>query len=531
MGTVESVSYRYWAFISYSSKDKSWARWLHRAIETYGIPARLVHHPTPAGDPAPKRFWPLFHDRAELPASANLGAEIEDALRASRYLIVICSPHAARSMWVNQEVETFQRLDRSGRVLAVIVDGEPNAGDERECFPPALRTAEPAAADARPDRDGKGDAKLKLLAGMLGLGFDALKQRDTHRHIRRLQATITLVSVLAMGFAGLALYAQHQRDEAVKARQQAESMLEYLLFDLRNELKPLGRLDIVEDVQVQVDAYFRDLGVEQRDSSTLRNRSVAHWYKGDRLLAQGDLVGALREFQEALGILERLASSDPSDVIWQRNLSVGHNKMGKVLQAQGDFAGALREYRAALTIRTRLASSDPSDAELQWDVSASHNYLGMLLYEQDELAGALREFREALTIVESLAASDPSNLDWQKDLAAEHNNVGAVLLEQGNLAGALREFQEARPIVESLAASNPSNLDWQRELAGSHNNTGDVLLEQGNLAEALREFREALTIMQRLAASDPSNLDWQRDLAMSQYNVDRVLRAQRDSSK
>jgi len=249
---ADSTSYRYWAFISYSSKDKSWARWLHRAIETYGIPARLVRHPTPAGEPAPRRFRPLFHDRAELPASADLGVQIEEALRASRYLIVICSPHAARSKWVNKEVETFQRLGRPGRVLAVIVDGEPNVGDDRECFPPTLRQAEPIAADVRPEGDGKGNAKLKLLAGMLGVGFDGLKQRDTHLRIRRLQFAIGLALVLALGFAGLALYANRQREKAVKARQQAESILEYLLFDLRDKLEPVGRLDIVRDVQERV---------------------------------------------------------------------------------------------------------------------------------------------------------------------------------------------------------------------------------------------------------------------------------------
>ena len=92
----QASPYRYWAFISYSSKDKAWGRWLHRAIETYGIPAQLVSHPTPAGHPAPKRFQPLFRDRDELPASADLGTQIEEALRASRYLIVVCSRHAAQ---------------------------------------------------------------------------------------------------------------------------------------------------------------------------------------------------------------------------------------------------------------------------------------------------------------------------------------------------------------------------------------------------------------------------------------------------
>lgn len=168
-------SCRYWAFISYSSKDKKWARWLHRKIETYGIPAQLVSHPTPVGHPAPKRFHPLFHDRAELPASSDLGAAIEDALQASRYLIVICSPNAAQSKWVNKEIRTFQEFHGQRRILAMIVDGEPNSGGAKECFPPAIRAIEPIAADARPEADGKRDAKLKLLAGMLGVTFDALR--------------------------------------------------------------------------------------------------------------------------------------------------------------------------------------------------------------------------------------------------------------------------------------------------------------------------------------------------------------------
>ena len=67
----QHVKYLYWAFISYSSTDKSWARWLQRAIESYGVPARLVQHHTPTGEPAPKRLRPLFRDRSELAAAAD----------------------------------------------------------------------------------------------------------------------------------------------------------------------------------------------------------------------------------------------------------------------------------------------------------------------------------------------------------------------------------------------------------------------------------------------------------------------------
>jgi WD40 repeat protein len=212
----DASKFQYWAFISYSSKDKSWGSWLHRAIETYGIPAEFVkHRQTPTGHPAPNRFHPVFRDREELPASSDLGAVIRKALGDSHYLIVICSPNAARSFWVNEEIETFLALGRRKHILAIIVDGEPNTADARECFPPALRKFEPIAADARPQGDGKTNAKLKLLAGMLGVNFDSLKQRDKQRQKRRRILLGVAAALLVTVMTVLAGIARNQRQSAL----------------------------------------------------------------------------------------------------------------------------------------------------------------------------------------------------------------------------------------------------------------------------------------------------------------------------
>src|SRR4051812_4604923 len=112
MSDIENRRYRYWAFISYSSKDTPWARWLHARLENYTIPVHLRGRSTPVGEPAPERFRPLFRDRDELPASSDLTYDVEDALRASRYLIVVCSRNAAASKWVNKEIASFQTLGR-----------------------------------------------------------------------------------------------------------------------------------------------------------------------------------------------------------------------------------------------------------------------------------------------------------------------------------------------------------------------------------------------------------------------------------
>ncbi len=86
---------RYVAFISYSHRDRKWAEWLHRAIETYRVPRGIVRT-VDAGGAGSTALRPVFLDRAELPSSADLAASVREALDESAFLIVVCSPHAAK---------------------------------------------------------------------------------------------------------------------------------------------------------------------------------------------------------------------------------------------------------------------------------------------------------------------------------------------------------------------------------------------------------------------------------------------------
>jgi hypothetical protein len=201
-----TAEYKYRAFISYSHKDEKWASWLHNALETFKVPKYLVGQETAMGT-VPERMGKVFRDREELSSSASLGAELTQALEDSACQIVICSPNAAKSHWTNEEVLTYKRLGRENRVFCLIVDGEP--GTDQECFPTAVRfqmgadgvlsdePAEPIAADARPHADGKINAKLKLIAGMLGVGFDDLKQRELIRQKKR-KAIVTTASIAGL---------------------------------------------------------------------------------------------------------------------------------------------------------------------------------------------------------------------------------------------------------------------------------------------------------------------------------------------
>jgi len=159
----------YFAFISYSHKDEEWAKWLQHELEHYHLPASFDGRTD-----VPQKLRPVFRDIDELSAG-NLPEQIRHALANSKNLIVICSPQAAKSHLVNQDVETFISFGKTERIFPFIVEGE----SPSEFLPAALRNL--PKNEERPGGDvckrGRDAAFIKVVAGMLGVGFDSLWNR------------------------------------------------------------------------------------------------------------------------------------------------------------------------------------------------------------------------------------------------------------------------------------------------------------------------------------------------------------------
>ena len=168
---------RYLAFISYRHADnkepgRQWATWLHQALESYEVPDDLVGTTNERGNIIPERLFPIFRDEDELPAHSDLASAITRALDETSVLVVLCSPAAAASQYVCEEIDYFKKLGNSSQIIAAILYGEPNTSldeakqrdgfiVEDECFPkplqfqydeqamPTNQRAEPIAADFR----------------------------------------------------------------------------------------------------------------------------------------------------------------------------------------------------------------------------------------------------------------------------------------------------------------------------------------------------------------------------------------------
>lgn len=291
--TDNTANYR--AFISYSHSDESWARWLHRKLESFRPGKDLSQ------DTRHSRLRPVFRDKDELPSSSDLGSLIDEALARAENLIVICSKRSAQSQWVNQEICRFKQLGKGDRIFCLIVDGEPHATtsphveDTEECFCEALKftvnsagelsqePAEPLAADARHGRDTRSDALLRVIAGLLGVGFDTLKQRQRARRQRLMAITVGISISLMAIMTTLAVWAMISQQEANQQRTAAE-------LNLGEAIRQKGFAD--------------DNAKDAREQRDVAQGRLAQYYinQGTKLEVENDPYGALLCFAQAMNL-------------------------------------------------------------------------------------------------------------------------------------------------------------------------------------------------------------------------------------
>lgn len=184
----------YFAFISYSHKDKVWAKWLQHELEYYKLPTNLNGRTD-----LPKEIRPVFRDATDLNGGL-LEESIQEALDSSVYLIVICSPNAAQSSYVNEEVKYFKDLGRMTKIIPFIIDGKPHAkiaGDE--CFPMELLNLPVELLGINiHNENGKYFAAVQVVARMFGLDTNTLYNRYKKEQERKRKWAFAGIVVFAL---------------------------------------------------------------------------------------------------------------------------------------------------------------------------------------------------------------------------------------------------------------------------------------------------------------------------------------------
>tara|TARA_B100000035_G_scaffold57932_1_gene46199 strand:- start:22552 stop:24951 length:2400 start_codon:yes stop_codon:yes gene_type:complete len=555
-------SFKYRAFITYAHEDEEKARWLRKKLEGFSVPKNLVGQKGKFGK-IPSRLYPIFRDRDELPGSAQLGSIIEQALKDSSHLIVLCSPHAVKSRWVNEEIRLFKQMGKGDRILCLILDGEPMADDlthskGEECLPLAVRRKidqsgklidemdEPGAADLRDSGDGEKDAVLKIVAGLLGLGLDEIKQRDIIARQRKL-ALITAFSVLfAFSGIGLAAYAFVQKQNANQAEMSA-------IAESQKAKENLAETQIVNQFVQSLFFSLDPQNTSGMDTELLKTMLDQGVKRADELSSEpqmeanirsylGKTYRSIRVYDKAQEQLERAIelfegeSETKSEA--QTELALVHEALGNYLQAEPMLAVLLERKTQ------ELGENHDEVIDAKIDLSTVYRRIGKVEKAENLCVSALTIIRD-----QNRSTEDPRMLKCMNELAkiflsrdkiaqaesmsrnvfersrlslGEKSSVslirGQVLVEALRKGGKLDEAEKlSKSLVESmekiLGNTHPDTLGAMDALA-------EIVVSRKDLARGLDLYEQILDSKERmLGEQHPETLSTLKAIA-------RILRLQ-----
>ena len=285
------------AFISYSRRDRAFAALLEKALKAYKPPKEVG---------AAQRYLGIFRDESDFTGTEYFSA-IDAQLRQSKKLILLCSPAARGSRFVDDEVRRFIQVRGAANVIPLLLSGVPNneARPDQQAdmaFPQALCDAlqMPLATpyldfDPRRDKPSKGAFEgtwYTLLANLYDVSRSEIEQRDRNRQARQRRIAGAVATAVILLLSGALVVALIARNEAVQQRQVA----------LAEKAEAQRQRDIAEDrrraalarqLNVAADAALADGAEGARRSLLLSIESLrANWTAEgqEALLANIDLL-------------------------------------------------------------------------------------------------------------------------------------------------------------------------------------------------------------------------------------------------
>ena len=240
-------------FLSYSRKDEAFAGKIEEALKKYRLPKDVK-----TTGPTRNRLT-VFRDKQDLvPIGGDYWKTIEHYLERSAYLVLVCSPNARASEYVNHEIKTFLQTHEANAIIPLLLSGRPNnerdAAPDGYAFPDALCSAlaMPLAVDfsefthagGRVSKGRYHDSWYTLLAKLFAAERAEIERLDARRQARRRTifgaAAVTIIAILTVAL----VVAVRSREEAIRQRDQARRLLYASNMNLAQRAFESGNIEL-----------------------------------------------------------------------------------------------------------------------------------------------------------------------------------------------------------------------------------------------------------------------------------------------
>ena len=335
------------------------------------------------------------------------------------------------------------------------------------------------------------------------------ERHQQRRRLRRLQTIAAGFAVLAIAVGAAGIYARRQqqiadvrRQHAVELRASADALINNTLYDLRTKLTPLGKLDLMEEVSKEAEAYFSAIPAELRDDSTQRQRGTVLNWRGNFFLSLGKTSEAINKFEESLEITRALRAANPDRVEYARDLSVTLSHLGLIARQQGDFSRAEKLLNEVLSLRVIGNAPEALEALDRIETLMS---LGDICRDRGDWLGATARYEEAVEIGKDIYFS-PELRAQARIVPAALSRLSSARLDTGSLREAQELAEQALEITETLAEQYPDELLFQSDLTVALGHSARMASNNGDAKLARQRYDRRLALAREVFAKNPRDI-------------------------
>ncbi len=307
----------------------------------------------------------------------------------------------------------------------------------------------------------------------------------------------------------LAFYQSHHAKLASEAEQQArrdaEELVNFILFDLRQNLGPIGKMEVLEHIADNADTYFENLSKDMRTVQSLKLLANILRGRGDASVARGLQDEAIESYEKAVNIFEQLTENGQGDPAMTFRRSLVLMSLGDCYRAKNDGETAADYYDQALELRDTETILGSSPERYLSNTSDLHIRRAQLLQEDQKYDAAVDAYDEALRLAQAVRRLPEESDPVTNQLALVRIFLGRadVHLAAGEKKDASDNYQSAVETGRANTRLFESSIELQSAVGDALHSLGLRELEQKNLVEALIFLRQELLIREEIQRQEP----------------------------
>ena len=338
-----------------------------------------------------------------------------------------------------------------------------------------------------------------------------------------------LISLLLSTLLAVSINSKNQQITITKNN--AESLISFILYDLKDKLTPLGRVDLLDLVGSKTIGYFASIGTDN-----LSPTSLLHWIEalhivGEVSFTKGDYDLAYNGFTKSEEIIASALNNDNDNIVLLEKYMLSNYWLGYINFIQNDFQLADIYMQKYLKLAQTLSLKQPEEHKWQLELSYALNNLGTLSVTTKQLKLANQYFTDSIAIKQKLLLKDPLDQLLIAEMADSVSWLGKIKQEEGDLRAKLKINQQSLSLSRKLILINPDSPQWSHRLSIALHRVALSFYDFADLTQAKKLIAESIALMESLVINDMDNFIYKKELINNYLLMAKINRHQNELDK